>query len=346
MFGAFALTPSSAQIDNALSSEPTDPSANEITDFTSEPAQFAYDAGNFKDALVLAKNAAAQGDQDAQFLAGHILMRGDSGVVDTVKAAEYLRQAVDSGHTDAMMALGELSLRAEAGLTASDALHWFSKAAQKNRPDAMRAIGEMYMKGQGLAPDADKGMQWLRKAVDFGDGIACRLIADSFFETDAPEALRWYEKAADRGDYEAAYVAAIMYEENFDIRPNVDKMAALLEQAANGGYPPAQADFGLLVYQGRGVEPSSEKAAEWFETAAKNGDTEGQFLYAFTLAKGDGVAQSFEDAYYWLLKSGESGIGAYDKDREILRERLEKNVDPALLAKARARFEGKTSAAE
>ncbi len=304
-----------------------------------QSAQSAFDAGDFDRALAMAKLAAADGNADAQYLAGYILMRGQTGLVDLPEAATLFRAAAKAKNSDAMMALGEMSVRNLAGLSASDGLHWFSMAAQANRPDAMRAIGEMYIKGQGLAPDANKGREWLKRAADYGDGIAARIIGDSYFETDANEALRWYEKSAANGEIESAYLAAIMYEENFDIKPDTTRMAALMQQAAEGGYPAAQADYGLLVYQGRGVEQSTEAAADWFEKAARNGDKEGQFLYAFTLAKGEGVTQSFEDAYYWLLKSGESGVSAYDKDRKVLRERLEQNVAPAVLAKARARLD-------
>ena len=85
------------------------------------------------------------------------------------------------------------------------------------------------------------------------------------------------------------------------------------------------------------MERDVDAAARWFEKSAQNGDKEGQFLYAFTLAKGEGVAQSYEDAYYWLLKSGNSGVDDYDKDREALKKRLEDNVDPATLERARRR---------
>ena len=108
-----------------------------------------------------------------------------------------------------------------------------------------------------------------------------------------------------------------------------------------GGHAAAQADYGLLVYQGYGASRSETEAAEWFRKSAEGGDKEGQFLYAFTLAKGEGIEQDFEGAYYWLMKSSEgggTGIDDYDKDRETLRERLEKNVDPAILDRARARL--------
>jgi len=157
-------------------------------------------------------------------------------------------------------------------------------------------------------------------------------------ETDANAALEWYEKAAAQGDTNAAYIAAVMYAENFDIKPNSARAAILMQQAAEAGHPAAQADYGLLVYQGAGVPRSMEDAAKWFEKSAKAGDREGQFLYAFTLAKGEGVPQSYEDAYYWLLKSdGDSGVDDYDKDRAELKKRLEANVDRAVLDAARRR---------
>jgi len=127
-----------------------------------------------------------------------------------------------------------------------------------------------------------------------------------------------------------------MYAENFEIRPNSAKSAALLKQAAEGGHAAAQADYGLLVYQGYGASRSEAEAAKWFEKS-KGGDKEGQFLYAFTLAKGEGVTQSFEEAYYWLLKSDKSGNDDYDKDRAELKKRLEANVDSAVLDRARER---------
>ena len=128
-----------------------------------------------------------------------------------------------------------------------------------------------------------------------------------------------------------------MYAENFEIRPNSARSASLLKQAAQGGHPAAMADYGLLVYQGYSASKSIENAAEWFRKSAEAGDAEGQFLYAFTLAKGEGVEKDLEGAYYWVVKSGETGVDDYDQDRRKLRERLEENMDPAALARARAR---------
>ena len=274
-------------------------------------AKDAYDAGDKKLALAYGKTAAQNGDTEAQVLVGHILMRGETGVVDYVSAASWFKKAAMKDHPDALVALAEMSLRSQGGLTPSQAVPWLERAAALGRKDAMRVLADVYDNGQGVAKDSVKARQWRGKAANDGDALAARAMGDELLESDAFEALQWYEHAAALGDPQSAYIAAIMYVENYEIRPNSKKSATLMQQAANANIPAAMADYGLLVFQGNGVEQNSAAAAKWFERAAKAGDSEGQFLYAFTLAKGDGVDQSYEDAYFWLLRSGESGIDEY-----------------------------------
>jgi TPR repeat protein len=302
-----------------------------------DAALSAYRAGDFDLALSSAKLAGTAGDTDAMVLAGTILMNGESGLINDKEAADWLRRAANLNNSDAQLALGKMALKSRGGLSPSDAMGFFSAASQAGRAEARRAIGEMYMKGIGIAPDPEKAKSWLTQAADAGDGAGAKAMGDSLFESDPKAALVWYEKAAAAGNNEAAYIAAIMYAENYEIRPNSAKAAILLRQAAESGIAGAQADYGLLVYQGAGAPRSIEGAAEWFKKSAMGGDAEGQFLYAFTLAKGEGVPQNFEDAYYWLLKSGQSGVDDYDLDRKKLRERLEANVDPNILTRARVR---------
>jgi len=202
----------------------------------------------------------------------------------------------------------------------------------------MRVLATVYETSDSVPQNLKKAAYWRGKAATDGDAVAARAMGDEALKHDAFEALTWYEHAATLGDAQSAYVAAIMYAENFEIRPDEKKAARLMQQAARASLPAAMADYGLLVYQGAGVEKDVKSAAKWFERAAKAGDSEGQFLYAFTLAKGEGVTKSFEDAYYWLLRSGESGVDDYNKDREELKKRLESNIDEQVLNRARSRF--------
>ena len=309
------------------------------TDF--ESALKAYNEGDIAEALATAKLVGLGGNTDAQVLVGYIMMNGEAGPVDKDEAAKWFLKAARQNNADAMVALGELAIGSHGGLSPSDALSWLSKAADKSRTDAMRALADIYIKGKGTAPNRAKGQQWLVKASNYGDALAQRKLGDMYFDSAPVEALKWYEKAAANSDAQSAYIAAVMYAENFDIKPDSAKAAAFLKQSAEAGIPAAMADYGLMVYQGNGAEKSATKAAEWFQKSAIAGDSEGRFLYAYTLAKGDGAPQNYEDAYYWLLRaqadSGKTGADDYDRSRQELQQRLEKNVDPSILERARKR---------
>lgn len=305
-----------------------------------DDALTAYQSGDKLTALSHARIAARAGSADAAVMVGHILRTGETGAVNLTDAKGWYMMAAAKNHPDALVALGEMAIKNQAGLTQSDAVSYLTRASDMGRTDAMRALSDLYRTGQGTPPDAKQSQQLLKKASESFDKDATKRLGDSYFEKDPKKALKYYEQAAEAGHMEAAYIAGVMYAENYEIRPNSARSAMLLKQAAEGGHASAQADYGLLVYQGAGVLRSESEAAKWFEKSAKGGDSEGQFLYAFTLAKGEGVTQSYEEAYYWLLKSGQSNVDDYDKDRAELKKRLEANVDPAILSRARARLGG------
>ena len=313
--------------------------ANEVgtSSITFEDALKRYEAGDKRTALSYASSAANNGSTDAAVMAGYILRKGEAGYVNLEHARRWYQLAASKSHPDALVALGEMAIKNEAGLTQADAISYLTRASDMGRTDAMRALADLHRTGQGTPTDVNQSEKYLKKASESFDKDATKRLGDSHFEKDPKQALKYYEQAAASGHVEAAYIAGVMYVENFNIRPNSSRSAALLKQAAEGGHASAQADYGLLVYQGAGAARSETEAAKWFEKSARGGDVEGQFLYAFTLAKGEGVTQNFEEAYYWLLKSGQSSVDDYDKDKAKLKERLEANVDPAILARARAR---------
>jgi len=304
---------------------------------TFEDALARYEAGDKRTALAYASSAANTGSADAAVMAGYILRKGEAGYVNLGHARLWYDMAARQNHPDALVALGEMAIKNEAGLTQADAVSYLTRASDMGRTDAMRALADLYRTGQGTQSNTAQSQAYLKKASESFDKDATKRLGDSYFEKDPQQALKYYEQAAEAGHVEAAYIAGVMYAENFNIRPNSSRSAALLKQAAEGGHAAAQADYGLLVYQGVGAARSESEAARWFEKSARGGDGEGQFLYAFTLAKGEGVAQNYEEAYYWLLKSGQSGVDDYDKDKAELKKRLEANVDPAILERARAR---------
>ena len=303
-----------------------------------EAAIRAYKAGDFFQASSLATTAYNAGSMDGAVLLGHMSRKGELGSVDYALARQWYEKAAALSHTDALMALAEMGLNGQGGLTKTDGAGYLSRLADRGNVEAMRTLSQLYAQGEGVPKDETLSREYLTRAAGNFDVEANKRLGDTYLETDAKKALSHYELAAAAGNIEAAYIAGVMYAENFDIRPDSKRSAELLRQAAIGGHAAAQADYGLLVYQGYGTEKSDEDAANWFRKSSEGGDSEGQFLYAFTLSKGEGVEQDYEEAYYWLLQSTDNGVDDYDKDRKELRKRLEENVDPEILARARARL--------
>jgi TPR repeat protein len=81
------------------------------------------------------------------------------------------------------------------------------------------------------------------------------------------------------------------------------KAIGFLRQAAQAGRADASADYGLMLYQGRGVARDLKGAAQWFKTAAEGGDLDGAFYWALVNAKGEGTEQNLELAVQWARVS-------------------------------------------
>jgi TPR repeat protein len=117
---------------------------------------------------------------------------------------------------------------------------------------------------------------------------------------DRTRAASVYAQAAAYGDADAAYAAGILYADG-DPDPMDDPLKAIgfLRQAAQAGRADASADYGLMLYQGRGVARDLKGAAQWFKAAAEGGDLDGAFYWALVNAKAEGTPQNLELAVQW-----------------------------------------------
>jgi len=84
-----------------------------------------------------------------------------------------------------------------------------SRAAQKGNPIAQLKLGICYLKGDGVSPDTNESIRWLRRAARQGDKEAMfclgRTHASSFGRLRKPElAYAWFEMAAFHGHKKAA----------------------------------------------------------------------------------------------------------------------------------------------
>ncbi len=234
-----------------------------------ESALLALRTGQYREALSQAENLASRGNPKAAALAGSIY---EQNLIDTATpeaAVRWYRRAVTGGNTDAMLGLARLGMARKGGSTPGEALAMLQRAAANGRKDALAPLGDLFLSGAAGPKDRTR-------------------------------AANIYAQAASYGDADAAYAAGILYADG-DPDPMDDPLKAIgyLRQAAQAGRADASADYGLMLYQGRGVARDVKGAAQWFKTAAEGGDMDGAFYWALVNAKGEGTPQNLELAVQW-----------------------------------------------
>jgi len=146
---------------------------------------FCSVAGTEMMSLTQLQAAARSGDHWAQLNLGAAWDNGLLGLsVDTEKAAQWYRQAAQSGIAEAQFNLAHLMVtHTEIEGGAEQARIWFRKAAEQNMPDAQFLLGIMLAEGAGGAVEADKAVYWLRRAAAAGQQDAADYLQKHFNQT-------------------------------------------------------------------------------------------------------------------------------------------------------------------
>jgi TPR repeat protein len=133
------------------------------------------------------------------------------------KAVKWYRQAAEQGDANAQ---GHLGYMYDYGLgvpqNPPEAMKWYRKAAAQGERSAQNNLGNLYLNGRGVPQDDAEAAKWYRKAADRGDAAAQFNLGAMYshgrgvLQNDT-EAVQWYRKAADQGDVHSQLSLAIMY---------------------------------------------------------------------------------------------------------------------------------------
>jgi len=98
----------------------------------------------------------------------------------------------------------------------AEAIRLVTPQAKKGQMDAQMMLGQMYLKGEGVPPDAVKGVEWIRMAADQGSDLAASQMGlfaanGTGGPPNTAAAAAWYRKAAHQGYADAAYNLAVLY---------------------------------------------------------------------------------------------------------------------------------------
>jgi hypothetical protein len=102
------------------------------------------DPARFPEAVELFRQAAAQGNTDAEYNLGVCLRRGWGIAPDRKEAERHYRSAARRNHESAQLALGDLIAEAAANDTEwHDAIHWYQLAAERGNSAAKARLTEI-----------------------------------------------------------------------------------------------------------------------------------------------------------------------------------------------------------
>ena len=190
----------------------------------------------------------------------------------------------------------------------SEAVPWFSKAAEQGYADAQFYLGKCYDLGWGVTEDKTQGFAWSRKAAEQGHAEAQHWLGYCYYYGNGVtrnyiQAVAWYRKAAEQGEKYAQYELGNWYHGTQDYT----QAAAWFRKAAEQGVAPAQYKLGECYFRGDGVMTDRTQAVAWYRKAAEQGYVEAQYELGSCYENGCGVTQNKSEALYWYRKAAAQG---------------------------------------
>jgi TPR repeat protein len=233
-----------------------------------------------------------------------------------VAEADIIAEALRLGPADSytLREIGDWYYNGDHGLRKSpaDAVTWYLKAAEQGNDLALRKLGEMFEFGEGVAPDHEKALEWIRKADALVPGsglwsglaIARKHEGGRGFPKNLQRAEEWYRLSADKGYVEAQNALGEFYEacgKPADAAHWYRKAAESVSPSAahskaNSAASNAMSHLGKLYATGEGVVQNYAEAAMWYQRSIDSGGYSGQRGLAALYERGLGIPQDINRA--------------------------------------------------
>jgi TPR repeat protein len=219
------------------------------------------------------------GDEVAQFILANRCYVEIKTPDNVERSLYWLRKSAENGFSPAQSYLASVYLNGQYGQEKNyeEAFKWASKAVAQRFVDAMALVGIMYIKGNGVKQDSQKGLKWLLRGADRGSLMALENLVAVYLngegaEKDPSKAFEYAKEAAESGSVQMQYILARMYGDGVGTVRNYSKEYQWLTKAAKQDYVDAQYELGILYLNGRGITKDEINALAWFMVSASHGD--------------------------------------------------------------------------
>ena len=200
------------------------------------------EGGKQENELDSLREAAEQGEREAQKKLGYRYYSGDGVSQDMTEVVKWYRLAAEQGSALAQCNLGNCYYNGEGvDKDMAQAVKWYRAAAEQGNAQAQCNLGNCYYYGKGVGKDMAQAMKWYRAAAEQGNILAQNNLGNCYYygrgvSKDMTQAVKWYRAAADRGE------------------------------------PLAQCNLGNCYFLGSGVGKDLKKAMKWYRLAAEQGN--------------------------------------------------------------------------
>ena len=233
-----------------------------------------------------------------------------SGVFAQTANIVTLTLKAKSGEAEAQNALGEAYYDGK-GVTENltEAVKWFTKAAEQENAKAQYNLGNCYYYGYGVYQYYGEAEKWYTKAAEQGCAEAQNSLGYYYEENHNPKkAVEWYTKAAEQGLPIAQCNLGVCYKYGNGVEKNLEETIKWYTKAANQGYAQAQYYLGKAYDKGDGVEKNDSEAMKWYLKAIKNNSPEAAYYYGDMLLNGNkqkGITQNIPEGVKYLRKAAD-----------------------------------------
>ena len=239
----------------------------------------AHSKQRYADARKELAEPAEQGDAEAMTLMAEMLMRGQGGARDELKARDYMLKAHEAGAVRATYNLGNMYLIGNL-VTKDEArgVALVKQAADQRYAPAQANLGAWIAGGHfGYTKDPVIALTWFQAAAAQNNAVAMGWLGNFYEEgkgglaVDKLVALDWYKKAGERGYAFGLQAAGRMYALGHGVSPDGAEALRWFKRAVAAGYVSSYNWMGSVYEFGRGgVAKLPTLAYAWYATVPSN----------------------------------------------------------------------------
>lgn len=233
---------------------------------------------------------------------------------DPVQSAYWYRQAAEQGDPDAQNQLGYFCMWGiGVARDPAQAFRWFARSAGAGSQAGKLNLAVMYFRGVGTPRDLALAVDLMTQLAEKGNARAQGYLGILYLTGDgAPRdparAEKWLTKAAKAKNPEAEYTMGVLWSSSPGHQHNAARAAKYFRTASHQGYVPAMHALGLLLEQHAKIPVHApDEAVTMLENAARSGSWASSAALGALARDGHNRPQNFADAFRWFTIAARQG---------------------------------------